>query len=68
MKSVRNVLIAIGVVALVLLIFFLVLGIKVVGTVFVWIMGALIILFIIGWIVYKLMSIRSRRGEMPDNT
>lgn len=63
MKSVKNILIGIGVVFLISVILVLILGIKIVGTVLFWIMAAVACIWLVIWIAYMLGKTRGRRQE-----
>lgn len=63
MDRLKNVLIAIGAIVVVALIVLLALGIRIAGTVFVWILGALVVMFVVGWIVYLAGRSSGRRSS-----
>jgi len=49
---IKNILMTVGVLAIILFLVLLVLGIKIVSTVFMWIIGAITIVAAIGFIIY----------------
>lgn len=63
MNTFKNILIGLGAITLVLLILLLIFGIKVLGTVFVWFVGIVFFLFIVGWIIYSIGKAKGKRTE-----
>lgn len=63
MKSLKNILIGIGVVFLISVVLVLILGIKIVGTVLFWIMAAVACIWLVIWIAYMVGKTRGRRQE-----
>ncbi len=66
MEKTKNILVAVGICAIALFIVLLVIGIKVVSTVLVYILGILAVIALIGFIVYygrKLFSGRDRSAS-----
>lgn len=64
MKTFKNVLIAIGAIAAILLLFLLILGIKVLA----WLFGIFIVIFIIGWIIYMVGKARGHHQAARQDT
>lgn len=62
MNKTKNVLIVIGVIAIILFLALLVMGIKIAGTIFMYVIGALAIVFVVGWIVYLVTKPRKNRS------
>ncbi|MCC8087663.1 MAG: hypothetical protein LIO79_00065 [Rikenellaceae bacterium] len=62
MEKVKNVLIVIGIIALILIITLVVVGIKVAWSILIWVLGGLIVLFVIGYIIYFWARVK-RKGN-----
>jgi len=63
MEKFKYFLIVVGVILLIVFLWLLITGIRIAGTVFVWILGALAVLFIAGWIVYMIGKAKGKRSE-----
>ncbi|MCD7971685.1 MAG: hypothetical protein LUG18_03315 [Candidatus Azobacteroides sp.] len=67
MQTFKYILITIGIIAIVLTILFIVLGIKVVSSVFMYVLGAIAILAIIGFIIYYVSKFFINRNSRNNN-
>ncbi len=63
MEKFKYFLVGLGIVLLIILLWLLFTGIKIAGTVFVWIVGILAVLFVAGWIVYMIGKERGKKTE-----
>ena len=66
MKTLKVILIIIGVLFAALVLLFLILGIKVAGTVFLWVLGALLVIFLVLWLAYTIGKAKGRRNEQKS--
>ena len=63
MEKFKYFLIGLGIVLLIVLLWLLFTGIRIAGTIFVWILGILAILFIAGWVIYIIGKAKGRKAE-----
>jgi len=66
MKNVKNGLVVVGIIALVLLISLVVVEIRAAWSIIVWVLGFLIVIFVIGYIVYLVRKLKNKNDRIDE--
>ncbi|MCD7962540.1 MAG: hypothetical protein LUF90_03095 [Rikenellaceae bacterium] len=66
MKNVKNGLVVVGIIALVLLISLVVVEIRAAWSIIVWVLGSLIVIFVIGYIVYLVRKLKNKNDRIDE--